>query len=208
MTLIKICGITRKVDLNLVMAAGADLVGFNIYPGSKRYIGPEKLANFLKDEKTRKKAAIVSVNEPPEILYGIIDKYRPAYIQLHGDKDWRTIKSIKERFSSVRIIKKVDINSAATYKNLLRYADYLICDVKSPDYGGTGNNFNWNKLKNIDKKVREKLFVAGGVTPENITELLKYGVYGVDVATGTEKEPGKKGKKKVFNIVKKVKKYG
>ncbi|MEA3507113.1 MAG: phosphoribosylanthranilate isomerase [Elusimicrobiota bacterium] len=204
MTLIKICGITSRKDLKLVMAAGADLLGFNIYPKSKRYIKRKMLADFLKNEKVKEKAVIVSVNEPVESLCGILKHNRPAYVQLHGDETAGYAATLKEKCPGIKIIKKVNIEEREIFKDILEYADYLLCDTASNGFGGSGKKFNWEKLNDIDPQVRKKLFAAGGINPDNVGEVLKYNILGVDAATGTEKRPGKKDKKKVFEIVRKV----
>ncbi|MDA3793099.1 MAG: phosphoribosylanthranilate isomerase, partial [Elusimicrobia bacterium] len=180
MTVIKICGITSVKDLDLCLEAGADLVGFNIYPKSKRYIDRKTLADFLSVDSVKEKAVIVGVNETVDFWQGIISRYNPGYIQLHGDEGLDIVKSIKSVHPSVNIIKKVNINKKEVFKDILKYADYLLCDTRSADYGGTGKKFNWEKLKNIDKKIKEKLFVAGGITRKNIENLLKYNIYGAD----------------------------
>ena len=63
-------------------------------------------------------------------------------------------------------------------------------------YGGTGLTFDWNIIGHIGKRI----FLAGGINPDNVAEAVKLGVYGVDICGGVEAEPGKKDHKKMKRL--------
>lgn len=208
MTLLKICGITNIEDRDLCLEAGVDLVGFNIYKGSARYVDEARLSELL--SSVINKSVIVGVDSEWE---QIIKEYSPCWIQLHGSETVDMIKSIKDKFPEIvegtppKVIKKVTIAHVSEFENILSVSDYILCDTTSVVYGGTGKRFNWEKLKGVSKNIRKKLFVAGGINPDNISDVLKYDVFGVDVASGSEIHPGKKSPQKIKQLVDKVKKY-
>ena len=220
MTILKICGITNIKDRDLCLEEGVDLIGFNIYKNSARYVDDAKLSELL--APAINKSVIVGVDSE----WGwVIKNYSPHYIQLHGNETMDIIKSIKDKFPEIQVIKKVTIGSGSStgsgpstdyvseFEDILSIADYLLCDVASDGsgpstfHGGTGKRFNWEKLKSVSKNIREKLFVAGGINPDNIDDVLKYDVFGVDVATGSESLPGKKNQFKIKQLVEAVRKY-
>lgn len=207
MTLIKICGITNKADRDMCLNEGVDFIGFNIYKESKRYVNPEKLKELIIPE-VRKSSVVVSVNTSFDELETIIKKYMPKYVQLHGNEDIDTIKKIKEEYPDIAVIKMVSIDQSGRFEEILEVADYILCDTLTHKFGGSGKKFNWEKLNSLNKKIREKLFVAGGVNPDNVEELLRMDVFCVDVASGSEISPGKKDPYKVKSLIKKVKNYG
>ncbi len=207
MTLIKICGITNIADRDMCLNEGVDFIGFNIYEGSKRYVNPEKLKELIIPE-VRKSSVVVGVNNSYDEWGAIIEKYLPEYVQLHGNEGIDRIKKIKEEYPDIAVIKMVSIDQNGRFEEILEVADYIICDTLTHKFGGSGRKFNWEKLNSLDKKIREKLFVAGGINPDNVEELLQYDIFCVDVASGSEISPGKKDPYKVKSLIKKVKNYG
>ncbi len=207
MTLIKICGITNIADRDMCLNEGVDFIGFNIYKESKRYVNPEKLKELIIPE-VRKSSVVVSVNTSFDELESIIKKYMLKYIQLHGNEGIDTIKKIKEEYPDIAVIKMVSIDQSGRFEEILEVADYILCDTLTHKFGGSGKKFNWEKLNSLNKKIREKLFVAGGVNPDNVEELLRMDVFCVDVASGSEISPGKKDPYKVKSLIRKVKNYG
>ena len=66
----------------------------------------------------------------------------------------------------------------------------------SQQYGGTGKTFDWDMVGNIHKRV----FLAGGITPENAVRAIEVGVYGIDICSGIESSPGKKDHRKMRQL--------
>jgi indole-3-glycerol phosphate synthase/phosphoribosylanthranilate isomerase len=72
--------------------------------------------------------------------------------------------------------------------------DAILLDAFDPKrYGGTGLTFDWNIIGHI----RKRIFLAGGINPQNAAKAIELGVYGIDVCSGVEAEPGKKDHKKL-----------
>lgn len=203
MTVIKICGITSVQDRDLCVNEGADLLGFNVYEKSKRYVNPDRLEQLLNSD-VRNISVVVGVNNSFEQWEQIIKKFQPGYIQLHGEESLDLLEKLKKKFTGTKIIKKVTIDKSEGFNKFMELSDYLLCDTLCPGHGGSGRSFNWAGIGLLDKSVRQRLFVAGGINPENIEEVMEYDVYGIDVATGSEICPGKKSLDKVRAIIQKA----
>jgi phosphoribosylanthranilate isomerase len=200
---VKICGITNHEDAVAAMNMGADLLGFNFYPQSPRYVPPEKVTEIIKKLPGFIDLAGVFVNASIDEIHEISNVCPLNWVQLHGDEtpdfcrqllthDVKTMKAIRVKDGS-------DIRRAEQY-----FTDAILLDAFRPEsYGGTGRTFDWNVIGHIGKRV----FLAGGINPDNVADAIKLGVYGIDVCSGIEAEPGKKDHekmKKLFEIVKQL----
>jgi phosphoribosylanthranilate isomerase len=188
---VKICGITNYEDAAASIEMGAELLGFNFYPKSPRYITPEKAAKIIGKLSAFTDIVGVFVNEPIEKINEIRELCHLDWVQLHGDEDpafcnrFRTfdVKVMK----AIRVKDQKDVISAENF-----FTDAILLDAFNPKkYGGTGVTFDWNVIGHIDKRV----FLAGGINPDNVAKAVGLGVYGIDVCSGVEIRPGKKDKR-------------
>jgi len=193
---VKICGITNYEDALAAMNMGADLIGFNFYEKSPRYISPEKAAAIINKLPAFIEVAGVFVNTPFEQIKEIMDTCQLNWVQLHGDESPEFCESFlslsAKTMKALRIKNKNDIERADQY-----YTDAILLDAfEKGKYGGTGKTFDWNIVGHIGKRV----FFAGGINPENATQAIAPGVYGIDVCSGIESEPGKKDHEKMQKL--------
>ena len=206
MTLLKICGITDKIGLDACVFAGVDLLGFNLFFGSKRFIDKNLLEELI-TERIRGISVLVTVDMDIDSIVKTVSLFDPGYIQLHGREDLSIIKKLKEMMPGTKIIKKLEIGQKEIFSEFLEFSDYILCDAVTPEFGGSGTRFNWEQLSGIEAAVRGRLFLAGGVNAENIREALGYDIYAVDVASGSETYPGIKDPLKIEELVRKVREY-
>ena len=190
---VKICGLTNYDDAAAALDMGADLLGFNFYPGSPRYLVPEKAALIINKLPAFIDTAGVFVNASFEHIKQTIDQCQLNWIQLHGDETPEfcgVFRSIDVKtMKALRVRDKSDIEKAEAY-----FTDAVLLDAFDPKrYGGTGLTFDWNVIGHIGKRI----FLAGGINPDNAADAVKLGVYGIDVCSGIESEPGKKDHKKM-----------
>ena len=197
---VKICGITNYQDALAAMDMGADLLGFNFYPRSPRYIAPEKAVEIINKLPAFVDTAGVFVNASLSKIQKIINLCQLNWVQLHGGETpefCQSLISLNVRtMKALRVKEKKDIEKAEDF-----FTDAILLDAFHPEkYGGTGLRFDWNIVGHIGKRV----FLAGGINPDNVITAVELGVYGIDVCSGVEAEPGKKDKrlmKKLFENI-------
>lgn len=195
---IKICGITNYEDAVAAMDMGADLLGFNFYPKSPRYIIPEKATEIINKLPGFIDTAGVFVNATYDQITEAENTCQLDWIQLHGDEDHEFCQSFLSHnvktMKAIRVKNQKDIEKAESF-----FTDAILLDAFDPKkYGGTGLTFDWNIIGHIGKRI----FLAGGINPENVVKAAKLGVYGIDVCSGIEAEPGKKDHKKMKKLFK------
>jgi phosphoribosylanthranilate isomerase len=183
---VKICGITNEDDALLAVAMGADAVGFNFVQGSTRQIA----AQVAYDITRRLPPEILTVgifrDEHPKRVVDVAHRAGVKAVQLHGRETAADTQLVAQSFRWViKAFSAVDPN--------LPKADQYGTDmimVDSPG-GGTGKVFDWSLAGDAPDSV--KLIVAGGLTPDNVGAAIdEIQPWGVDVATGVERSPGKK----------------
>ncbi|MCK4292493.1 MAG: phosphoribosylanthranilate isomerase [Planctomycetes bacterium] len=200
MVKVKICGLTNYEDAVAALDMGADLLGFNFYPESPRYVTPEKAAEIISKLPAFIDVAGVFVNASFEEIRRIIDRCRLNWIQLHGDEDPEFCGSFRsvhvKTMKALRVKDTSDIEKADQF-----FTDAVLLDAFHPEkYGGTGLTFDWNIVGHIGKRV----FLAGGINPDNAAAAVELGVYGIDVCSGIEAEPGKKDHRKMKKLFENV----
>ena len=197
---VKICGITNIEDAQAAVDMGADILGFNFYEPSPRYIHPDKVEEIVKRLPACVDIAGVFVNAKDEEINRLTDPGLLNWVQFHGDES----PDFCNRFDSwhLRTIKAIRVNSSEDVVRAQKFRTFsLLFDAFDPTlYGGTGKTFDWALVKSCPRRI----FIAGGIGPGNIEKALGIDVYGIDVCSGIESEPGKKDHKKMkqlFDII-------
>jgi phosphoribosylanthranilate isomerase len=201
MTLVKICGITNIDDALAAVAAGAGALGFNFYKPSPRYITPQSAREIIEQLPPSVLTVGVFVNE--EAATQIASEAGVTALQLHGDEspgycrklaaDHYVIKAmaVSEDFN-IDVIKSYDVEAIMldTRDNKLR--------------GGTGRTFDWSIARQVSQIV-PKLFLAGGLSPENVEEaIVTVRPYAVDACSALEDRPGKKNQQRMRAFIETV----
>ena len=202
MVKVKICGITNSADARKSVEAGADFLGFNFYRKSPRYITPVAAARIIKRLPKRIKTVGVFVNETEENVLKTAEIAGLHQVQLHGDESAEMVARLRRDFPVIKAL-RVDGKIEASLSDFAN-ADALLLDaVNGKQFGGTGKTFDWNAIRGAGLKT--KLFLAGGLTPENVPEAIRIAEpYAVDVCSGVEMRPGKKDSKRVTAFLRAV----
>ena len=196
MTKIKICGITNIEDARAAVAAGADMLGVNFYQPSPRYITPDaarELINDLKSLSSPVEIVGVFVNETIDFVIDVAMVTGIDAVQLHGDEPASFCEELNTR-DGFRVIKALRA-SAEFAPNEAR--DYPVHAVMLDAFhrtlrGGTGERVDFN-LARETRKVVPRLFLSGGLSPENVCEAIDtVEPYAVDACSLLESSPGKK----------------
>ena len=193
---VKICGLTNYRDAAAAVDLGADLLGFNFYPGSPRFITLEQAAQIINKLPAFIHVAGVFVNASLDQIKEAISECNLDWVQLHGDESpefCESLLSINVRtMKAIRVKDQEDIERAESF-----FTDAVLLDAFDPEkYGGTGLTFDWNIIGHISKRI----FLAGGINPDNVAAAIGLGVYGIDVCSGIEARPGKKDHRKMKKL--------
>ncbi len=188
----KICGITSYEDAMLAINAGADALGFIFYEKSPRYITVEKAKEIIDRLPPFVEKVGLFVNETAQTINETVKATGITLIQLHFETD----KTLQDALN-YPFIEVIRAQSAQDISNLDPKKYYLV-DAYCESYGGSGKRLNLEWFENRDNS---HIILAGGLTPDNLSELKSYGFYGVDVSSGTEASPGKKDPQKVRDFV-------
>jgi phosphoribosylanthranilate isomerase len=191
MVQIKICGITNLKDALACAEVGADMLGFNFYSGSPRYIEPEAARKIIEQLPAEILSVGVFVNAgEQEEVARLADVAGVAAVQLHGDESPSYCRELNGRFviKALRANEWFEPESAAEY-----YTDAILLDSFDQSLrGGTGRTFDWSIALSTKTKVR-KLILAGGLGPENVARAVaSVQPYGVDACSSLESVPGRK----------------
>ena len=202
MTKIKICGIKTINDALAALDAGADMLGFNFYPKSPRYISVGQCRDIM--SVMRKYSHIlyvgVFVNASVAEVRAAMETCALTLAQLHGDETPEMLNSLYGRaFKAFRGI-PLNLNGFAREDPPAFLVD---ASVKGA-YGGTGVMADWGTAAELAKQY--PLLLAGGLTPENVAEAVRrVKPWGVDVASGVESSPGVKDPAKMSAFVQAIK---
>jgi phosphoribosylanthranilate isomerase len=188
-------------DALAAMDAGADLIGFNFYSKSPRYIDIGKCRDIMTVMRKFEHIMYVGVfvNVPVEIIRATIETCGLSLAQLHGDETSQMMQSLNGKaFKAFRGV-PADLNGFAR----VNAPAFLLDASVQGAYGGTGITSDWNGAAELAKKY--PLILAGGLTPENVAEAVRQvKPWGVDVASGVESAPGEKDIAKMSSFVKAV----
>ena len=199
MTKIKLCGLSRACDIEVVNELEVDYIGFVFAPKSKRYVTPEKARELKALINPRTQVVGVFVNASKEVVADLLRKEIIDVAQLHGNEDEDYIGELRA-LTDKPIIKAFRINSEEDIRSVERSsADYVLLDAGS---GGTGRTFDWTLIK----KMKRPYFLAGGLDINNVITAIKtLGPFAVDVSSGIETE-GVKDREKMLAFVISVRK--
>ena len=196
MTLVKICGITSLADALAAVEAGADALGFNFYRPSPRYISPETVREITNHLPVSVLKVGVFVNEDVKSVARIVTEARLSAVQLHGDESPEYCNALPDTYI-IKVFRAGDDFDTETYN-----VDAIMLDTKDDLLrGGTGRVFDWSIARRTNNSA-PKLFLAGGLSPENVANAITtVRPYAVDACSSLEESPGRKDHARVLAFV-------
>ena len=201
MTKIKICGIKTVEDARAAMDAGANLIGFNFYPKSPRYIDVGVCRDIMSVMRKYGHVTYVGVfvNASLEEIHATMETCGLGLAQLHGDETPEMLSALEgSAFKAFRGVPP-DVNGFARDGSPALLVDASVKGV----YGGSGVTADWSAAAELAK--RYPLLLAGGLTPENVAEAVRQvKPWGVDVASGVESGAGEKDASKMKAFVRAI----
>ncbi|WP_335872832.1 phosphoribosylanthranilate isomerase [Bacillus sp. 2205SS5-2] len=192
---VKICGITSLKDAKSAQTAGADMIGF-VFARSRRQISLDEAAMIVTELDSSMKTVGVFVNAPYEEVNHIAHTAGLDYVQLHGQESEEYRKKVKfPVINAVSVKEEVDLQQVDDSN-----CEYLLFDGAR---AGSGQVFQWNLLQTFSG-TKTKLILAGGLSPDNVSEAIKSVKPDmVDVSSGVEMN-GKKDAALMSDFVKRA----
>lgn len=200
---IKVCGITNLADALHCTAAGVDMLGFNFYRRSPRFIEPVAASAIINELPGSVLAVGLFVNEPtPGSVADVAKQSGIGVIQLHGEEtpeycaelnEWPVIKAFRVRPG-------FDPAEIGAYQS----SAILLDAFTIKEHGGTGHTFDWDLAKGLSATV-SRLFLAGGLGVDNVARAIAtVRPYAVDACSRLEQRPGVKDHELVSRFVEAV----
>ena len=198
---IKICGVNDLSILEEIVNLEIDFVGFIFFEKSPRNVNNNflELLNGFNFKKT--KPVCVYVNPDEEFVYKTSSYLNNPILQFHGNEDSSFCESFGlEYWKAIRVKDKKDFDELINYDSA---SAVLMENHKDGFYGGTGESFNWEILKNINTD-RHNLILSGGINSKNVDNALTTKSWCIDINSGVESEVGKKDINLIKNILNKI----
>jgi phosphoribosylanthranilate isomerase len=202
---IKICGVTLADDAARASAAGADFVGINFWPKSKRYVVPSRAALLAAAVHSAGEAQVVGVfvDASAAAIAEVVQDVALDVIQLHGDESPDEVVEVAT--ATKRPVWKAFPATSPYLEELERFAvDAILLDTPTPGRGGSGDTFDWSLARAVRARYPARLLVlAGGLRPDNVAAaIVAAGApWAIDVASGVEAAPGIKDAAKITQLI-------
>jgi phosphoribosylanthranilate isomerase len=185
---VKFCGMTNLEDALYAVDLGVDYVGFVFYPKSKRAIEYKKAKSIIENIKGRVKTVGVFVEQNSDEVRKTVSFCGLDYAQVYSNV---------EGVDTIRVYRIAD-----SLPDKVSYG-FVLFDSCTKSVGGSGVGFDWELIKGCN--YIDRLFLAGGVSFDNVSQAKELGVYGVDLVSSIEKYPGKKDLDKMKEFIRIVK---
>lgn len=211
-TRIKMCGFTREADVQAAVQAGADAIGFVLYPPSPRAVSVERAAELTARLPAFVTPVLLFVNETPERIAAACAAVPGALLQFHGDETPEFCTDMSQRTGRPHLkAARIPLAQAASF-DLLKFAQLhhtaqaILLDAHVDGFGGGGKAFNWSLLP---PSVNAHLVLSGGLTPANVADGIRSlrgrgRTLAVDVSSGVESAKGIKDAALIRDFVRAV----
>jgi phosphoribosylanthranilate isomerase len=186
---IKICGITNAPDAQASVRLGANMIGFNFYPRSPRYVTPEAARQVVEALPDATCGVGVFVDADPEEIRKTAELAGVHCVQLHGRTTPETCSELAREF---RVIRAFTTDAQFRAENAAAFSDCdVLVDAYHPDIrGGTGQTCDWSAARATLDFTRF-LILSGGLNAQNVGRAVATVTpHAVDVCSGIESAPG------------------
>ncbi|OYU31513.1 MAG: phosphoribosylanthranilate isomerase [Comamonadaceae bacterium PBBC2] len=208
-TRIKMCGFTREADVQAAAEAGADAVGFVLYPPSPRHVSIERAAELAQLMPAFVSPVLLFVNDSAERIRQACTAVPGAVLQFHGDETPAFCEAMSQATGRPHLkAARMPLTEAARF-DLVKFAEIhqkaqaILLDAHVDGYGGGGKTFNWSLLP---PSVNAHLVLSGGLTPANVADGIRAlrpraRSLAVDVSSGIESGKGLKDADQIRQFV-------
>jgi len=199
---LKICGVNNLNFLKeILLIEEIKFLGFIFYDKSPRNVNVKFLDSIKKINFGDKRPVCVYVDAQKEFVENTCSYFDNPILQFHGNETNLFCKSFSMDFwKTIHVKNKQSLRNISNYQN----ADGILLETYKKDkFGGTGESFDWNLIKNI-KNLDTKIILSGGINIENIHNAYKIKPWCIDINSGVEKSLGVKDINLVKKIIKKL----
>ncbi len=196
---VKICGVTNIPDAYACAEAGADAIGLNLYPGSKRFISADDAAAIVREVSPYVTTVAVMVQPAMDEVAAAFESTEVNAVQVYEPKfNLSDFDFKKLLYYAVRVRSSDDVEASSKLG-----ADLIFLDTfKQNAFGGTGELANWDEIVKSGTDLSTRFVISGGLNDANVCEAIrKLKPYGVDTASGVEESPRKKDPDKVRRFI-------
>lgn len=202
-TRIKICGLTREVDVDAAVEAGADAVGFVLYDKSPRHVSPARAGDLARRLPPFVTPVLLLVNADGALLGQAIQAVPNALLQFHGDETPVMCGASARPF--IRAARMASGFDLLDFARQFEAAHALLVDAHVEGYGGGGQVFDWSLLAGLPASVGRHLILSGGLRPDNVIEgIRRVRPWAVDVSSSVESAKGIKDAAKMIDFCRAV----
>jgi phosphoribosylanthranilate isomerase len=197
---IKICGITNLEDARTSAQLGANMLGFNFYLGSPRYIEPKSARRIIEVIPPGVCPVGVFVDASAEEIRNTADATGVQSVQLHGQTSPDTCRELASEF---RVIRAFSTDFQFRPEEITRFTDCdVLVDAHHPTLrGGTGLTCDWQAARKARSFTRF-LILSGGLTERNVGHAIAtVAPHAVDVCSGVESAPGAKNHRALKDFI-------
>ena len=197
---VKICGLTRELDVQSAVAAGADALGFVLYEPSPRYVSALRAGQLLAETPAFVTTVGLFVDAEAEFVNASLELAPFDLLQFHGDESPEYCRSFARPYmKAIRVRSEQDIQQAI--KDYPDAAALLLDAYVENLPGGTGQAFDWRLIPEMDMP----WVLAGGLTPENVANAVnQVKPYAVDISGGVEQAKGIKDREKIQKFISEI----
>lgn len=189
MARVKICGITRGVDLRAAVEAGADAIGViaDVPVDTPREVDLSTAAELVAEVPPFVTSTLVTMPDSPREAVDAARTVRPDALQIHGEFDPEELGYVRSA-AATKLVVAVDYTETDRARELDSAADALLVDSTTDEgAGGTGRTHDWEATRKLASDLRSPVVLAGGLTPDNVSDAVRSAEpYAVDVASGVE----------------------
>lgn len=199
MTKIKICGLTRREDLEYAIDLGVDYAGIIMAPASPRFVDFKHVLALLKGlNKKHTRLVLVLMDLEWKEAEKLIEFLPFDLVQFHGKESPEYCESF--HFPYIKVFSANELDKIHQYST----NQILLDSGSGSQRGGTGKTLDWSMIQAMDFQDKN-IFIAGGLNAENVLECTKIlNPFAVDISSGVEDSPGIKNHQKMAEVVKKV----
>lgn len=186
--LIKVCGLTDAVNIQAISDFNVDMIGYNFYPHSQRFL---REAQVFEVDSSKKKVGVF-VNESMSTIIEKTARYQLDLIQLHGVEGPDFTEAVQRHRPVIKVF-RIDTEFDAQILYSFAFCDYYLFDTATPLFGGSGQVFDWNIL--LQFEIPRPFFISGGIGPSDVEKIKKFQhpyFVGIDINSKFEIKPGLK----------------